>query len=214
MKQWQKLWKVLAIGAVKELRVTNDDAVPAKSDGMARDETEISISSFPQAIASSEKDHEETGTSQQLASATTVAVVTQTQEATTVSSSSLQATIQPLSVADSALFNGEVEIGVLPPVDTVQLTRLTRKLDDVSQLRILKINGYWDEGYIMTVLIDDPLPVIGLLKEIAEVEKAHLWTDEQKGSDGYFPGWIAIRPTPGGSKGNRLVIKLRRDPKF
>jgi len=202
--------------SIEELRATRGEEAQAESDGLARNESDTSPSSLPflQASVNGEKVHNEVETSQEHAVATMGAVVTQTQEETAVASSSLESATLPLPLEDSTLFHGEVEIAVVPPVDTLQLTRLTRKLDDVSHLRILKTDGYWDEGYIITVFIDGPLPVIGFLKGIAEVAKAHLWTDGRKGSDGYFPGWIALTRTSGGLKGNRVVIKLREDLKL
>lgn len=212
MKHLNKFWGILASGTNKESRAINDEAVQSRSGKAVLDDTDTSIGTHLQPCANSGNNYHDFESGEKLASSAMVATVTQVQDEINDKNITPQTASLPLSGADIALFGDEVEIGVLPPVDTTQFSRLTRKLDDVPQLRILKINGYWDEGYIITVLIDEPLPVIGLLKEIAEVEKAHLWTDGEKGSDGYFPGWIAFTPTPGGLKGNRLVIKLRKDP--
>lgn len=116
----------------------------------------------------------------------------------------------PWFTKDPPVFRGEAKIAVVPPVDTTQLKRLRRKLEDVSYLKVLSTDGSWNEGYIITARIYKPLPVLNMLQGMAEVEKVQLWTDGNKWSDGYFPGWLAMEPRPGGLKGDRMVVKLRR----
>lgn len=112
-------------------------------------------------------------------------------------------------IKDTPVFRGETKIAVVPPVDTIQFKRLRRKLEEVSYFKILRTDGCWDEGYIITARIYKPLPVLSILEGMAEVEKVQLWTGGDKKSDGYFPGWLALEPRPGGLKGDRLVVKLR-----
>ena len=112
---------------------------------------------------------------------------------------------------DAPVFRGEAKIAIVPPVDTLQMKRLRQKLEDVSYLKVLRTDGCWDEGYIITARIYKPLPVLNMLRGMAEVEKAQLWTDGKKWSDGYYPGWLSMEPKPGGLKGDRLVVKLRHE---
>ena len=116
----------------------------------------------------------------------------------------------PGSLKDSPVFQGEAKIAVVPPVDTAQFTRLRKKLEDVLYMKVLRTDGSWDEGYIITARIYQPIHVICVLSGMAEVERAQLWTDGSNWSDGYFPGWLALEPKPGGLKGDRVVVKLRR----
>jgi len=116
----------------------------------------------------------------------------------------------PGSLTDSPVFQGEAKIAVVPPVDTAQFSRLRKKLEDVLYLKVLRTDGSWGEGYIITARIYQPMPLISMLRGMAEVERAQLWTDGGRWSDGYFPGWLALEPKPGGLKGDRVVVKLRR----
>lgn len=91
------------------------------------------------------------------------------------------------------------------------MKRLREKLESISHLRVLAVDGSWNDGCIMTILMSRPSPLIHILRETAEVEKANFWLDGPKRSDGYFPGWMSLEPRSGGLKGNRLVVRLRRN---
>ena len=140
-----------------------------------------------------------------------VAAVTKTAGKTAAVDPMNQSIPAPLPDDDSILFEGEAKIGVVPPVGLTQLSRLREKLESVSHLKILAVDGYWNDGCIITILMNRPLPLIHILRRTAEVEKANFWLDGPKWSDGYFPGWMSAEPRPGGVKGNQLVVRLRRD---
>ena len=140
-----------------------------------------------------------------------VAAATKTAEKTAAVDLMNQPVPAPLPDNDSILFEGEAEIGVVPPVNLTQLSRLREKLENVSHLRTLAVDGSWNDGCIMTILMSKPSPLIHILRGTAEIEKANFWLDGPKRSDGYFPGWMSLEPRSGGLKGNRLVVRLRRD---
>jgi len=98
---------------------------------------------------------------------------------------------------DSAPIEGEVWIIVSPPVDMAQLIRFRRDLQDVSHLKILRTSGSWNGGSVITILLDRPLPLISLLKEMPEVENAELWTVEKEWADGNLPWESVLEPKPG-----------------
>lgn len=198
---------------IAELGATKKAVEQAMAGGVKKSELEALTLSVPisEASNSDEKESIEVKADLEHEPATMVTTMRKTEEKTTAAGFTNKLATLPLPSEHSALFKGEAEIAVVPPVDTVQFARLSKKLEDVPHLRVLNTDGYWDEGYIITALIDNPLPLITVLRGMAEVEKAQLWTDGRKGSDGHFPGWMAFKPRPGGLKGNRAVVRLRKE---
>jgi len=112
-----------------------------------------------------------------------------------------------LPQGDSLLFDGEIEVVMAPPVDPVQLIRFRRNLQDTPQLKISRTSGSWNGGTIITVLIDKPLPLIDMLKEIPDVEKAELWAGEEA-TDDHLPGRLAFEFKPRSWPSERIIITL------
>jgi len=85
----------------------------------------------------------------------------------------------PVQEDDMSLLQGEIEIAMAPPVNMAQLIRFRRNLQQVDHLKIVRTTGSWKEGSVTTAIIDQELPLINLLAEMPEVEKAELWTNAE-----------------------------------
>lgn len=69
-----------------------------------------------------------------------------------------------------ALYTGVVELTVAPPVDLAKMSELYNRLQATPELRILRTVGSWDRGTVITLLLEKPIPLIGMLSEIPSVE--------------------------------------------
>ncbi len=116
--------------------------------------------------------------------------------------------LPPFSDA-SATFEGEVEIAILPPVDMAQLIQLRRNLLDTPYLKILRTAGSWNEGTVITVVVDEPVPLVSMLMEMPEVEKVELWAGRE-GSDGDFRWDLAFELKPGCQR-KRVLVTLKKE---
>jgi len=200
---------------IAETRAADKETGQARVGAVAENEPGSLPLSIPNAEASNNGEKESLRVCGNLKSKLATMVASKVEaidESTAISAADKSATADSPQ-EDSVLFEKEVEIAVAPPVDTTQLTRLTRKLQDVSHLKILRTDGRWDEGNVISAHMDRPLPLISLLMGMPEVEKAQLWTGREKRTGGYFPWWIALEPKPGGLKQNRLLVVLRNNPK-
>lgn len=70
------------------------------------------------------------------------------------------------------LYQGELELAILPPVDATGLLQFERKLRDSFQLQILRTAGSPSKGSLITVLLSEPQPLLKGLKQIPEVKDA------------------------------------------
>ena len=71
-----------------------------------------------------------------------------------------------------ALYQGEVELAILPPVNPVGLLQFQRTLRDSFQLNIMSTDGSPSKGSLITVLLGEPQPLLQGLKQIPEVKEA------------------------------------------
>lgn len=67
------------------------------------------------------------------------------------------------------LYSGEVELVLAPPVDIGRLSLLHERLQGIPSLRVLRTAGSWDEGTVITILLENPMPVLSMLKAIPMV---------------------------------------------
>ncbi len=78
---------------------------------------------------------------------------------------------QALARLDSkTLYTGEVELVIASPVELKIVTKLYNYLQTVPELKILYTRGSWDRGTTMTVVLEKPLPLIGILLETPDVK--------------------------------------------
>jgi len=186
----------------------------AKLGAVEEDEPNTLPFSIPISEISSNGDRESLEVKEDLESefVATVANKSQTVEEATTANPADESVTPPAAPDDATPFEGEVKIAVPPPVDMAQLIRLRRNLQDVSHLKIRRTDGSWNEGSVITMLINKPLPLISLLKEMPEVENAELWTGEKEWADGDFPWGLAFESKPENWQGKKIVVILKKEP--
>ena len=70
----------------------------------------------------------------------------------------------------SYLYSGEVDLVLAPPVDVNRVSTRYAQLQNIPGLQVLRTAGSWEEGTIVTIVLDEPSPVISLLEAIPMVE--------------------------------------------
>lgn len=65
-----------------------------------------------------------------------------------------------------AIYEGEIELALAAPVDLAALAKLHNYLQTTPDIKILYSKGSWDRGVIITVTLDKPLPLLGIISKI------------------------------------------------
>lgn len=69
-----------------------------------------------------------------------------------------------------ALYQGELELAIPPPVDATELLQFERRLRNSLPLRILGTDGEPSKGCLIIIFLSEPQPLIHSLKQIPEVK--------------------------------------------
>jgi len=80
----------------------------------------------------------------------------------------------PLEVDSQAPYTGEVELEIPAPVNPKMVYKLYDYLQTIPELRILYTRGSWDRGTVIAVMLDQPMPIVNLLSEMAGVQVMQL----------------------------------------
>ena len=75
-----------------------------------------------------------------------------------------------LSSEEADLWEGQVEIEIAPPVTIARLLAVTRFLENQLNLKLLQTAGSWTLGSVVTVILDKPLPLVGLLRDTPHLD--------------------------------------------
>lgn len=67
------------------------------------------------------------------------------------------------------LFQGMVTLNIMPPIDLTQLDSFKGALLKVSDLRVVVVSGAVAEGSRILVSVEEPLPLLDILKKIPAV---------------------------------------------
>jgi len=73
---------------------------------------------------------------------------------------------------EMALYQGELELAIPPPIDAAELLQFERKLRNSFPLRILGTEGSPSKGSLIIVFLGEPQPLVHSLKQIPEVKDA------------------------------------------
>jgi len=68
------------------------------------------------------------------------------------------------------LYTGEVELAIATPVDLKMVSKLYNHLQAIPEIRILNTGGSVERGTIITVVLDKPVPLIGVISKILKIE--------------------------------------------
>jgi len=84
----------------------------------------------------------------------------------------------PITMDKEALYSGEVSLGITVPVNPAAVSKLYNYLQTTPDLKILYTRGSWDRGTTITVSLDKPLPIVGILAKIPGVVISPVSTQE------------------------------------
>ncbi len=90
---------------------------------------------------------------------------------------------QPLPPLDTkAIFKGEIELAISVPVNPVAVSKLYNQLQSTPDMKILYTRGSWDRGTTITVSLEKPLPLIGIISDISGVEISPDYPSKENGA--------------------------------
>ena len=73
---------------------------------------------------------------------------------------------------DSSLYQGELELAILPPLDATGLLQFEKRLQNSFQMRIIRTSGSPSEGSLITIWLNEPQSVLQGLRQMPGVKKA------------------------------------------
>ena len=82
-----------------------------------------------------------------------------------------QAKKEAKEVGGAELYEGEVKLTIVSPVDLDQMRKLQEYLRQVQDLHLVLVSGSVDEGTAIVVSAAKPIPLIDILKEMPPVEQ-------------------------------------------
>jgi len=85
----------------------------------------------------------------------------------------------------SALYDGNVELVIPPPIAPDRLLKLGRQLRHTRQIRVLSLKGSLVQGVRIRLLLRTPVPLIEILEAIPEVAKVS--GERKKANETYNP---------------------------
>lgn len=103
------------------------------------------------------------------------------------------------------LYSEEVEIVMAVPVEPRLVPKLYKYLQAIPELKILHTKGSWDRGITITVVLDKPILLVGIMSKLPgievtpEIPQSDSMTKEKSG--------LHLRAGGKGVKGNRLIVK-------
>ena len=74
-----------------------------------------------------------------------------------------------LELDSEASFIGEVEVEIATPVDPKMVYKLYDHLQTIPELKILHTRGSWDQGTVIAIVLEKPVPLVSLLSAMAGV---------------------------------------------
>ena len=99
-----------------------------------------------------------------------------------------------------ALYKGTIELAILPPVSLQQILQLHEHLRPITQMNVLNLGGSVDKGITIRICIATPIPLLKILRDLPEVEKA---SDELEETERIVPA-----RQEEGQKVRRVVVVL------
>ncbi|MBL7119196.1 MAG: hypothetical protein ISS53_00770 [Dehalococcoidia bacterium] len=74
---------------------------------------------------------------------------------------------------------GEIDINLVPPVELSVMSTLLASLQESPEVKILRTLGSYDKGTTITILLEEPVPLVSMLTGIPGVEIAPLTPQKQ-----------------------------------
>jgi hypothetical protein len=96
---------------------------------------------------------------------------------------SVNETLEVLSLLESSvLYEGVVDIIMMPPLDIVNFIRLWRNLENTRGIRILSSNSSYGQESVIKVYLGKPMPLVEALMGMPGVKKAEVFTGAEVAS--------------------------------
>ena len=78
----------------------------------------------------------------------------------------------------------EIQIVILPPVDATQLIRFAGRAEEILWSRVLQVVGSWQEGTVMTILLDKAMSQADILNKLGEMPEIEALGEKPPNGDG------------------------------
>jgi len=78
----------------------------------------------------------------------------------------------------SKMYEGEIELTIVPPVGLALLSEIHNELDKISEAKVLQTVGSWDKSTSIKVLLEKPMPLAQILTRIPGVEMDQEMTEK------------------------------------
>lgn len=85
------------------------------------------------------------------------------------------------------LYQGELELAILPPINAAELLQFERRLRNSFQLKILSTHGSPSKGSLINVMLNEQQPLLQSLKQMPEVKEAVEKLDIATQANGILP---------------------------
>jgi len=102
------------------------------------------------------------------------------------------------------LYEGTVELAMLPPVSLQQMLQVHQHLRHMQQIKVLNLGGSVDKGITIRVYLETPVPLLKIVRELPDVERASAAPAE---SESIIPARQGESP-----KVRRVVVTLLKGP--
>jgi DNA-binding response OmpR family regulator len=102
------------------------------------------------------------------------------------------------------LYEGTVELAMLPPVSLQQMLQVHQHLQQMQQMKVLNLGGSVDKGITIRVYLKMPVPLLKIVRELPDVERA---SAESAEPESIIPAQQGESP-----KVRRVVVTLLKRP--
>jgi len=114
--------------------------------------------------------------------------------------------VPPLVEMDKkALYSGEVELVIASPVELKLVSRFYNYLQKIPELRVLYTRGSWDQGTVITLVLEKSMPLLSLILETPGV----IVTPQPLEKDGSTLGVPSSLLRGGDQKFGRIKLLLK-----
>ncbi|MFC2010994.1 response regulator transcription factor [Chloroflexota bacterium] len=72
----------------------------------------------------------------------------------------------------------EVQLVLPPPVEANQLMRLTGRVEEILQSRVLQVVGSWQEGTVITIILDQSIALADILNKLENMSEVESITEK------------------------------------
>jgi len=101
-----------------------------------------------------------------------------------------------------ALHNDVIELTISPAVNLEQIMQFQSRLNSIRQLKVLDINGSVEKDVIIRLSLENPVPLLDILKTMPEIEKVAETLEEGN----RMPSSSIREP----SRGRKIQVKLSK----